>query len=65
MLMGSVNGAAYGFHCTYEKMPFGSSCHFFGHVWAFLAFGVPTALGLYAVWAVSLMMRRMLRRTSV
>jgi hypothetical protein len=52
---------SYGFECTYEKMPFGSSCDFLHAQVSFLKGAVPAAVCLYVLWGAARLMLRTLK----
>ena len=52
---------SYGFECTYEKMPFGSSCGFLQAQVAFLKGAVPVAACLYVLWGATRLVLRTLK----
>jgi hypothetical protein len=59
-LAGQVGVASYSFGCSYAKQPFGSSCSELEKLVAFVQFGVPAAIVLYAVWGILLCLYRMM-----
>jgi hypothetical protein len=54
--VGFLTYASYGFECTYEKMPFGSSCGFLQAHVAFLKGAAPAVACLYILWGAARLM---------